>query len=268
MFHQVYLDVQPVNTTWHLESIRALNLSTYHYAYERQAIAGNKPRLRIGAIGPNLAEVIPDAVEIVPKRTLPPLEKGGDPITLQNVPVVNEQTLFMYGLGATKELINSVETLKENLSNQVDRVMDLYGETTRLEHLMSRSSNGEAELRMRAAAAEAETLRIEMEMEIKMAKDEEEFMKKQKESELSQIHRNDQLTSERLRKEDELARLRTKEDLRVKFESNRRLEAARNNAALLLSEMEYERDVALQKATEDLKAQTAKVSAIISLPYS
>ena len=55
-----------------------------------------------------MAELIPEAVELVPKRVLPPMEKGGDPISLHNVPVVNENTLFMYGIGATKELIASI----------------------------------------------------------------------------------------------------------------------------------------------------------------
>lgn len=215
-------------------------------------------------MGNNLADVIPDAVEIVPKRVLPPLEKGGEPITLYDVPVVNENTLFMYGVGATKELIDIVEDLRDKMSEQVERVMNLYGETAKLEHLMSKSSNEEAELRMRAAVAEAEALRAEMDVEIQRASDDEEFTKAQKEAELAQIRRNNQLTNERLRKEDEVSRLRAKEDLKVKFESNRRLEAARNNAAMLLSSVEYERELALQKTREDLKAQTAKVR--IELP--
>lgn len=224
---------------------------------------GDRPRLRVGALGPDLAEIIPDAVEIVPKRTLPPLEKGGRPITLHNVPVVNENTLFMYGLGATQELITMMEELKGELSNQVDRVMGLYEETTKLEHMMSSSSTDESILRMRATTAEVEIKRKEMELEIQKAKDEEEFVRVQKAAELTQIQLNDRLTSERLKKEDEMARKRSEDDLRNKYESNRGLEMARSNAAAALSKMEFERELTLQRVTEELKTETAKVSSII-----
>ena len=33
--HQIFLDVQEANTTWHLEAIRALPLSNYRLSYER-----------------------------------------------------------------------------------------------------------------------------------------------------------------------------------------------------------------------------------------
>lgn len=258
--HQIYLNAEEVNTTRHLEAIRDLNLSTYHYAYERQVSSKSQPRLRIGAIGPNVADIIPEAVELVPKRIIPPLEKGGKPITLQNVPVVDDNIIFMYGIGATKEIIHMVNELKGELSIQIDRVMNLYGETSKLEHLISGSSNQEAELRMRITLAEAESLRKEMEIEMQMSKDEEDFIHAQKEAELALIQRNEKLTAERLKKEDEVARLRSKEDLKVKFESNRRLEAARSNAASALSKIEYEKELSLQKVIEDLKTESAKVS--------
>ena len=260
--HQIYLDIKPVNTTQQLEAVRALNLSTYYYAYERQSSSKSRARLRIGAIGPNLAEVIPEAVELVPKRVLPPLEKGGELITLHNVPVIDENIIFMYGIGATQEIIRRIAKLKEDLSSQVDTLSNLYGETAKLEHLVSKSSNQEAELRMKIAAAEAERLRTEMEIEMQMTKDEEEFVKSQKEAELALIRRNNQLTTDRLKKEEEVAKLRSEEELRMKFESNRRLEAARSNAATLLSKIEYERELTLHKAAEDLKAESAKVSTI------
>ena len=83
----VYLDVQPANTSMHLESIRVLPLSTYRLSYER----ANAERKRVGVPGEELAAIIPDAVDVVPKRTLPPLEKGGNPVVLENFPSVNEQ---------------------------------------------------------------------------------------------------------------------------------------------------------------------------------
>lgn len=88
----IYLDVKPANTTLHLESIRRLPLSSYRLTYERS----DSERRRVGVVGDQLAAIVPDAVDIIQKRTLPPREKGGKPVVLTNFPSVNEQTLFMY----------------------------------------------------------------------------------------------------------------------------------------------------------------------------
>lgn len=75
-------------------------MSTYRLSHERSGV----DRVRIGVVGDILAEIVPDAVDLVAKRKIPPLEKGGEPITVRNVPVINDQMIFMYGLGATKEV--------------------------------------------------------------------------------------------------------------------------------------------------------------------
>ena len=71
-FHQIYLDVKPANTTWHLEALRRVPLMAYKLSYERS----NTNRVRIGMIGPELNDIIPEAVEIIPERILPPIQKG------------------------------------------------------------------------------------------------------------------------------------------------------------------------------------------------
>lgn len=244
-----------MNTTWHLEVIQALNISNYRLSYDR-----DPTRVRIGAIGPQLAQLIPDAVDLVPKRVIPPVEKGEEPTIFYNVPVVNDHILFMYGIGATKELAKNVEALDKALTEQLDRVTKLYGETTKLEHIFSKSSDGHAELRMRAAEAEATKARIEMEIEIERTKNEEEYLKAQSDSKLMQLRRNEKLTLERLEKEDEAARVRAEEAMRLKFESSMEAERVRVLTGEILSAAQYERDLALQRAAEDMKAKTAKVS--------
>ena len=69
----IYLDVKPANTTMHLESIRQLPLSTYRLSYERSTSTSTnnnkEERKRVGVVGSELASIIPDAVDIVPRRT-------------------------------------------------------------------------------------------------------------------------------------------------------------------------------------------------------
>ena len=256
---QIYLDVKPANTTLHLESIRALPLSTYRFSFERS----NVDRVRVGVIGPELAAIIPDAVDIVPTKTLPPMEKGGSPIVLKNFPVINEQTIFMYGIGATQELDMRLEDLHKTLNEQVDRVGDLFGEVAQLEQALSISSDGAAEMRMRAAVAESKIARSEMELDIQRAKDEEEYSKAQKDAELDQIKKSEELTLARLGKEDIAARERAEDAMKMKFEANQKVERARAEAADATSAIEHERALAMQRASEREKSKTAKVSRVV-----
>ena len=116
--NQMYLDVQQVNTSMHLESIRKLPLSTYRLSYERSIDTKQPHRKRVGVVGSELASIIPDAVDIVPQRTLPPRTKGEKPIVLHNFPSINEQTLFMYSVGGVQELAKMMTELESRANNQ------------------------------------------------------------------------------------------------------------------------------------------------------
>jgi len=253
--HQMYLDVKPANTSWHLETIRLLPLSTYRLSHERSSAQ----RVRVGVIGPDLAAIIPDAVDIVPKRTLPPMEPGGEPITQENVPVINEHTLFMYGLGATKEIATLLDELDTSMSNQMNRVAQLYSEVAQLEHLMLSSSDGRAKAQTRAAMAKARILKAEAELAMRRARDEEEYENVVREAEMEQIRRSEELTIDRLKREDEAARVRAKESMQMKFETSQKAERKNNEMAETLSAIQHERALAMQRASESLKAKTAEV---------
>ena len=255
---KVYLDVKPANTSLHLECIRMLPISTFRLSYERSDLN----RTRIGVIGPTLAAVIPDAVDIVPKRILPPREKGGQPITLKDLPSVNEQTLFMYTVGATQELAQMVSQLESRAEVQMKDIANLYGEVTQLEKIFYSSSDGDAELRMREAAAKVEIAKNEMEVEIMRAKNEEDFIETTRKLEEEQLRRNEELTFERVRRENDAAKKRTEQLMRAKFESYQRIERTRAEAAEIMAAIEHDQKLLLQKAAEEMKIHTAKVVAI------
>ncbi|KAL7533688.1 hypothetical protein ACHAXR_005388 [Thalassiosira sp. AJA248-18] len=254
---QIYLDVKPANTSMHLESIRMLPLSTFRLSYERS----DSNRSRVGVLGGDLAAIIPDAVDIVPKRTLPPREKGGKPIVLQNFPSVNEQTLFMYSVGATQELAQMLSSLESMTEDQMSQIASMYGEISQLEQIISASSDGDAELRTREAAAKAEIAKHEMEMAILHAKNEEEHAEAMRASEEEQIRRSEKLTLDRLKREDEAARTRTEKLLQAKFAASQRIEQTRSEAAEAVAVVEHEQKLLLQKAAEEMKVKTARAVA-------
>jgi len=262
---QIYLDVKPANTTMHLESIRRLPLSTYRLSYERSASTStnnnSEERKRVGVVGSELASIIPDAVDIVPQRTLPPREKGGKPIVLNNFPSINEQTLFMYSVGGVQELDKLMTQLERKADAQMNEVASLYGEISQLEHILSASSDGDAKLRMREAAAKAEIAKNSMEMEVLRAKQEEEYTVATLQAEQEQLKKSEQLTLERLRREDEAARVRTEQLLRAKFEASQRIEQTKAQAAEAVAAVEHEQKLLLQKAGEEMKVKTAKAVA-------
>mmetsp|Transcript_16153 Transcript_16153/g.38726 ORF Transcript_16153/g.38726 Transcript_16153/m.38726 type:complete len:259 (-) Transcript_16153:1263-2039(-) len=68
--------------------------------------------------------------------------------------------------------------------------------------------------------------------------------------------------SERLKKEDEAARMRTEMLLRSKFETSQRIERTRTETAEAVAAIEHEQKLLLQKAAEEMKVKTAKAVAI------
>eukprot|EP01082_Thalassiosira_pseudonana_P015613 g14171.t1 g14171 contig9:1319467-1322057(-) len=257
---QIYLDVKPANTSMHLESIRMLPLSTFRLSYERSGSSSS--RQRVGVIGPELAAIIPDAVDIVPRRTLPPREKGGKAIVLENFPSINEQTLFMYSVGATQELASQLSELEVYAKEQMNQVASMYGEISQLEQILSASSDGDAELRMREASAKAEIAKNEMELEILRAQNEEEYSEAMRASEQEQIRRSEELTLARLKREDEAAKVRTERAMKLKFEASQRIQQTRAESAEAVAAIEHEQKLLLQKAAEEMKVKTAKAVAI------
>ena len=252
-WEEYYLDVQPANTSWHLTAIRALPLRHYRL--------GDDDKIRIGIIGPEVAQFFPDAVELIHKR--PGDRRGGfrniDSTDDGGFPTVNEHTLFMYGVGATKELAKQMEHLSQFMKEQKERIMRLYETAKDLEKAFNQSRDNSAELRIKGALQRAEIARMEMNIALQRAENTREYLEQQKQAELAQIELNEKLTLELLEKEQEASRKRTEEAMLLKFEASQKVEKARLEAAEELSRMEHEKNIALQKATEEMKIQTAKV---------
>jgi hypothetical protein len=243
------LDVQPANTSWHLSAIRALPLRRYRL--------GDDHKIRIGIIGPEVSEYLPDAVEILHKRSG---QKGQavDPID-SGYPTVNEHTLFMYGIGATKELASQMEHISTYMKVQRERITELYQTAQELQRVFNKSSDDVAELRMKESFQTAEIARMEMEIARQRMTITEEYLEKQRQAEYAQIELNEKLTSELVEKERLAAKMRAEEVMLLKLEASQEAERVRYQAAEELSKLQHEKNIALQKATEEMKIKTAKV---------
>jgi hypothetical protein len=187
--HQTYIDVTPLNTSKCLETIYSLNVTSYRLPFDR----AKSNRLRLGVIGPQVPNLIPDALDIMPKRVLPAEERNGNPLIMYNVPVINENTIFMYGVGATQELIKKVESLEALVVKHMEKVATVHGEASKLEYILTQVPDKDAELRIRAALAEAETSKIDLELKKKNAEEEEAYLQAQKDIEIESIRRNEEL---------------------------------------------------------------------------
>ena len=168
---QVYVDVQPANTSHHLATLRNLPISTYTLAYER----GGKGRVRVGPLGPDLVSLIPEAVEVVSQKRLPPLEKGGPPVIIDNFFHVHTDVVFMYSVGAVQELSKTLDTFNADLTREVNQTTTLGAAIAALELLTSEASDGGAEIAMRDSQATAKQIKAELEIEINRAEEEMEY---------------------------------------------------------------------------------------------
>jgi hypothetical protein len=249
---QVYLDVEPVDTSRFFDIIREIKLSRYRLANE-------KGRTRIGFVGPDIAEMVPEAVELVPKRVFPPIEKGGEPIIYHNVPAVNENMLFMMSIGATQELIKRLNRVKESVAQQFHDLSKVFEEVAKLETLISHSSSEENELKIKASIAQAEVLQSEMELEIQRAQDEKKYNAEKKQMELLEIKRNEELTRMKIIQEDEAARRLAREEMEMKFFTTGLIERTKRDVNEALLNSQHKRDIMLQKLKEELKIKSAQV---------
>lgn len=255
--HHTYLDVTPLNTSKCLETIYSLNVTSYRLPFDRK----QSSRLRLGVIGPQVPAIIPDALDIMPKRVLPPEERNGNPLIMYNVPIINENTIFMYGVGATQELIKKVKSLEALVDMHIQKVAMIHAEAAKLEYILTNVPDKDSELRVRASLAEADAARIELELKLKNAKEEEAYLQAQRDIEIESIRRNEDLVINRINREDEVSKLRAKEELRVKYELASANEKIKRDTAEAISLVQYERDLALQNANEQAKARTAEAIA-------
>ena len=187
--------------------------------------------------------MIPEAVEIVPKRTLPPKVKGGKPVEIFNVPVVHDQTLFMYGIGATKEMAKILQGLESKIEDELAKSAKIEANVDKLEELTTSSMDGGAEVRMRASLADAKKLQAELEIEMERVKEATEYAEMVKEQELKQLERNEELVLARLGREDEAARLRAEAQMRKKLETAMQIEEARATSEEMQSAAMHEREL-------------------------
>lgn len=233
-----------------------LPISSYKLEYEK-----TKNRTRVGAVGPNVT-LVPEVVEIVPKRILPPIKKGGKPIELFDVPVVDDQKLFMYGIGATQELSMIVEDIEHKLIEQAEMISHAIGELSRFEHLLTASSDFVLEANIKASNIESEMIKSVMRMDMQRAEEEEKYRQALKNSEIIQLKKSEELTIARLEQEDVSARKRADVLMNKKVETSRKVEQARAEAVEAVSAKEHERVLKIQEANEQMKAETAKAVAI------
>ena len=214
----IYLDVKSVNTTSFLETLRLLPV--YHYR-----LANDENRKRVGVLGHELARIIPDAVSILPDRTLPTPNKNGVASTtpLKRFPSVNEPTVFMYSVGATQELAKSIDRLELEAEDQMQQISSLYDELA----LLALATGENSTLRMKEAASKASIRKTEIELDLLRAKHEQERAEKTKAAEEEQLKRSEEMTLARIKREDEAARLHAERAMISKFEASQRIEKAK-----------------------------------------
>lgn len=223
---QIYLDVHPANTTSFLEALRKLPLSTFR-------LTNDKDRTRVGIIGQELARVIPDAVSILPDRTLPTTKNGEKPTTLRHFPSVNEPTVFMYSVGATQEIAKLMERLQIDTNDQMQRISAIYSEIGHFERLLSMATGENSTLRMKEAASKAAITQNEMESELLRAKHEQEHLEITRAAEEEQLRKSEEMTLARIKREDEAGRLQAERAMLSKFEASQRIEKAKIEVSCL-----------------------------------
>lgn len=244
-----HLDTEAVDTGKLLDVMSKIKIQKYRLVNEES-------RIRVGAVGPDLLQHIPEAVEVVPKRVFP--KKGSKPIVLQNVPIINENLLFWMHVGATQELIRRVTSLSESISKQKDEIAKAFGEAAKLEKLFSETTDDDSELQFQILKAEADLQKVKFEAEIARAKEEEDHLQLKRDLEVSELKKSEELTLKRLEEEAAQARLLREQESRMRLETEVKIARAKREAEDVLSKHAQSRDMALHEVKEQLSVESAR----------
>merc|ERR1711871_1367925 len=117
---------------------------------------GTKGRKHVGIIGKDVQRWFPEAVDIIPRYTVPSQNNKKEKTILTNFPIVDKNVIFMHGVAALQDVISRYDILAHKLSNL--KTEHDAGEHIALFKEIERRLNDEAEdqLKEKALLAESE----------------------------------------------------------------------------------------------------------------
>ncbi|KAF1313615.1 Atpase family aaa domain-containing protein 3, partial [Globisporangium splendens] len=243
-YKDTLLNVRPANASHSYDLIRKLPIKHFRFKYD-----ANAGRTQLGCLGEELQEVYPDGVQFVPKRFVFDSEKQR--IALQNLYVVDKDSLFMHNLAATQVVIGEQQEQEQDLYEVRQSITIHHERLVEMQAYLDQEAS--VQLIEKRKIAEAEVVHAEKLIE-----------EARRKNDLEIETTKHQLGQQRLEEED-AARLKQNRDLvALQEESNMRMEIKRRETEEVLKEKQLvadhqrallERNTTLEKAVIDVEGR-------------
>eukprot|EP00939_MAST-03C_sp_MAST-3C-sp1_P001924 g1924.t1 len=266
--HHIKDEVVDVDTEQCLDSVDKMDLKYFRYAFSefRKSHFGN--RKEIGLLAQEAISVLPDGVaaisELVVHDDVDDENATEQDRMLQNILVLDPETVFWTNVGASQELHKKQNALMLRVSNVSSSVSNITDHLLVVGERLDKEAA--VDLVERRKIAEEQTRRAELELEAVHAKGDEdrETAELRAQKELDHAKYVDELALGRLNEDDRRAQARNVELVRMqqeaatsqeqqRMENEKKLEEMRAETALRVAQMES--DAAIEQARVEAEAK-------------
>jgi len=255
-----YEETTIVNGTDSMERIKNVAIKSYQNKFDSV-----QNRRQIGVLGMDAQRWFPEAVDIIPKFTVPSKDKSQPATVLENFPIVDKNVIYMHAVVALQTLLHNIDDLQKRLGSLKSEHDN--GAHIRLFKDIEKklAAEGEEQLKEKALKEKAELALLEEELAVARAKTgaERELLEKELEDERALFKHQETLARSRMAREEEMERVRLEAALKLESDLAKDREDMRRDSAarLLARRVELDKELETQKANLEKEKVRAEVLA-------
>jgi ATPase family AAA domain-containing protein 3A/B len=237
----LYSDITLINTSDSLQRIKALPIVYYRFLYD-----SIPDRIQLGVIGPDAAALFPESIEVLPSTAFAQRQQQQSsnssskssnsllaPITVTNFPVVDKNVIYMHGLSSIQEISHQLSLVQNTTQQLENHSGDYKKEFTSLQAILSSEADKQLyeQLSLLSKELALKDKEIALEEERKQREKEKMFLQLSEEKKLLEYEEN--LSKERLMKQEEIIRHNLEKQLTIEKQLAERKESLMKENALL-----------------------------------
>jgi ATPase family AAA domain-containing protein 3A/B len=262
----LYSDITLINTSDSLQRIKALPIVYYRFLYD-----SIPDRIQLGVIGPDAAALFPESIEVLPSTAFAQRQQQSSsnssskstntllaPITVTNFPVVDKNVIYMHGLASIQEISHQLSLVQNTIQQLENHSGDYKKEFTSLQAILSSEADKQLYEQLSILSMEL-TLKekeISLEEDRKQREKEKLFLQLSEEKKLLEYEEN--LSKERLIKQEEILRHNLEKQLTNEKQLAERKELLMKENALLQQTIKDNQQIELD--SKKLSYEKEKIS--------
>ncbi len=255
-----YHEISTANISDSFFRIKNAPIKVYEFKYDT-----TKGRKHVGIIGKDVQRWFPEAVDIVPRYTVPSQNNKKEKTVLTNFPIVDKNVIFMHGVAALQDVISRYDILANKLSTL--RTEHDAGEHIALFKEVERRLNDEAEeqLKEKALLAESEVELAQKRLELEKTKSgiDVKLIAQELSDEKALLTAQEEAFRKRISNEEDIEKRRSEAVLRMEHDLAMSRESLRKDTTekLQLRKLELEKELQDKKQSLEKDKVRAEIEA-------